>query len=633
MPSPRPRKPDRSSAPRSFSPHAPRSGPARPSRQPSPAEQNDAYITRGVRIVHEDDHLIVVDKPAGLVTALPSTSAFGRSVGDNMGQPKTLFDWVKRHVRGLAPSPYGRKGARTRDAAPSPRANPRAKVWIIHRLDKEASGLLVFAKDEKTYAWLKEDFRAKRVQRLYLAVTRGVIGPAEHTGTCQSFLPDEDAPLTPTMRQSDGRGVGPRSRPSANKFSADSPQGGKLAVSHYRVIAAANDRTLVQVRLETGRKNQIRIHMAEMGFPLLGDFRFGGEEAKTNLGNAIGRLALHAAELGFTHPITTKKVRFRSEPPISFYHSVNTKPPRATDTTADPETHVSDANPEYDPTSEGAGLPSHRPMANGPWPSSSERDTSWDRVADWYDGLLEDRGSDHYENVILPGALRLLEPTAGMRILDLACGQGVLSRRLAALGAHVVGCDAAPALIATARARNDNSPHGVTPPRYEVCDARDIAPLDLRDADAAVCVMALSNIDPLDGVMRGIANALKPGGSFIWIIVHPAFRAAGQTTWGWDVRQNKQYRRVDGYLSHGQRDIVMNPGGRADVTTVTFHRPLQTYIQAMSRHGLLVERLEEWPSLRASTSGPRAVEENRARREIPLFLGVKAVKANIPRGE
>jgi hypothetical protein len=111
-----------------------------------------------------------------------------------------------------------------------------------------------------------------------------------------------------------------------------------------------------------------------------------------------------------------------------------------------------------------------------------------------------------------------------------------------------------------------------------------------------------------------------------WVITHPAFRAAGQTDWGWDEKSRTQYRRVDGYLSAGQKQIVMNPGRGGDVTTITFHRPLQAYSQAMAKAGLLIERIEEWPSLRESTSGPRAVEENRARREIPLFLCVRCVK-------
>jgi SAM-dependent methyltransferase len=167
--------------------------------------------------------------------------------------------------------------------------------------------------------------------------------------------------------------------------------------------------------------------------------------------------------------------------------------------------------------------------------------------------------------------------------------------------------------------------------RYRVGDARELVNVEPVEYDAAICIMALANIDPLAPVMQGVAAALKPGGHFVWVITHPAFRPAGQSDWGWDAKQARQYRRIDGYLSPGQKPIEMNPGkaarGQKTETTWTFHRPLQTYVEAMAQAGLLVQRLEEWPSLRASTSGPRAAEENRARREIPLFLGVRGVKA------
>jgi len=92
----------------------------------------------------------------------------------------------------------------------------------------------------------------------------------------------------------------------------------------------------------------------------------------------------------------------------------------------------------------------------------------------------------------------------------------------------------------------------------------------------------------------------------------------------------KQYRRVDGYLSNGQVPITMNPGkaahGAAAVTTWTFHRPIQSYVKALVDAGFVIEALEEWPSMRQSQPGARATEENRARREIPMFLGVRAVK-------
>jgi len=115
-------------------------------------------------------------------------------------------------------------------------------------------------------------------------------------------------------------------------------------------------------------------------------------------------------------------------------------------------------------------------------------------------------------------------------------------------------------------------------------------------------------------------------------MLHPAFRAPEQSSWGEDQqsRVRRQFRRVDGYLTPGQFEIVMNPsevsqGGRPE-TTWTFHRPLQHYIRALSEAGFLIETFEEWPSLRTSEGGRQAKEWNRVRREIPLFLGLSAVK-------
>src|SRR6185295_14750207 len=188
-----------------------------------------------------------------------------------------------------------------------------------------------------------------------------------------------------------------------------------------------------------------------------------------------------------------------------------------------------------------------------------------------------------------------------------------------------------------------------------------LATPDLGTFDGATCIMALMNMEPLSPVFAGIAAKLRPGGRFVGVILHPAFRAPGQTSWGWSDETDgatkelgdaesrsrghakdrkrgarergsepRQYRRVDGYLSAAQRDIVMNPGavasGEAAVTTITFHRPIQAYIRAMAENGLLIDALEEWPSARTSEAGPRAAEENRARREIPMFLSLRGRK-------
>jgi SAM-dependent methyltransferase len=189
--------------------------------------------------------------------------------------------------------------------------------------------------------------------------------------------------------------------------------------------------------------------------------------------------------------------------------------------------------------------------------------------------------------------------------------------------------------------------------------------------DAASCVLALMNMDPFEPVLHGAAAMLKPGGLFVAVVLHPAFRSPGQTSWGWDAAAPparivsgsaghlatssagkakpagaaskahaaapaepapppavRQYRRVDAYLSITRRAIVMNPAqaaeGKPAVTTVTWHRPIEVYAQAFASAGLLIDALEEWPSHRVSEPGPRAAEEDRARREIPMFLALRA---------
>ncbi len=531
-------------------------------------------LPKGVEIVFEDADLLVVEKPPGLVTADPRPVAGTRVPGRNL----TLFDALKTYIR----ENTARLPRRNRDGDEPRRAAPA--LWVLHRLDKEASGLVVFAKTERAFAWLKDDFKAKRVQRHYIAVLEGILGKAGATGTRQSFI-----------REDRGQHKRNTKRPAED--------GGQLAVTHYEVLATGSGRTLIQARLETGRKNQIRIHMQELGHPLIGDRRFGATS------DPIGRLALHAAELAFSHPADGRPMRFDSPAPQSFHRAVGQKAAAAV------APDVSDTAPSSAPDTK---------------PRPEKRETSWQAVAGWYDELISDRRNDHYEQVIGPGTVRLLAPTRGMKVLDVACGQGMLARRLALAGCRTTGIDAAKSLIEAAQRRAE----GDSSQTFYTGDARsiwDVLPHDQAGTfDAAACIMALSNIDSLEPVMSGIARALKPGGAFVFIVTHPAFRSIGQTTWGWDEIASRQYRRVEAYLTPTSRDIEMQPGraarGRGSVKTVTFHRPIQTYVAALAKAGFLVETLEEWPSLRASTSGPRAAEENRIRREIPMFLGVRALK-------
>jgi ubiquinone/menaquinone biosynthesis C-methylase UbiE len=260
--------------------------------------------------------------------------------------------------------------------------------------------------------------------------------------------------------------------------------------------------------------------------------------------------------------------------------------------------------------------------------------TDWGNVADWYNDLVGPSGSEYHQQVVLPNTLRLLNPKAGESALDAACGQGVLSRLLAARGVRVTGVDAARELIEAARHHPlPPAPAGagaVEPPTYRVGDARDLAFLPESHFDLAACVLAIQNIHPIQPVFQTVARALKPGGRFVVVMMHPAFRGPGETHWGWDGEHNVQYRRVDRYLVPRKAPIVTHPGKQAGVYTWSFHKPIEAYVKAMRNAGLLVDALEEWPSHKTSTSGPRAHAENVARKEIPMFLAIRCLRLGTP---
>jgi ubiquinone/menaquinone biosynthesis C-methylase UbiE len=247
--------------------------------------------------------------------------------------------------------------------------------------------------------------------------------------------------------------------------------------------------------------------------------------------------------------------------------------------------------------------------------------THWNEVADWYDQHVGEGGSEYHREVVLPGVMRLLAPKSGETMLDIACGQGVLARMLHERGVKVTGVDAARELIAAAKKRSDPAIE------YHVADARELQFLPESHFDAAACVLAIQNIHPIIGVFNGVARALKPGGRFVIAMTHPAFRGAKETSWGWDQKNETQFRRVDRYLIPRKTPIVAHPGKSAQTYTWTFHKPLEAYVKAARNAGLLIDALEEWPSHKHSTSGPRAAAENRAREEIPLFLALRAVRS------
>jgi ubiquinone/menaquinone biosynthesis C-methylase UbiE len=255
--------------------------------------------------------------------------------------------------------------------------------------------------------------------------------------------------------------------------------------------------------------------------------------------------------------------------------------------------------------------------------------TDWNEVAEWYDRLVGESGSEYHREVVIPGVNRLLAPAPGEKILDIACGQGVLCRALQLRGADVTGVDAAKGLIEAARTR------GPEEIQYFVGDARHLGFLPAEHFDCAACVLAIQNIHPLPPVFAGVSRLLKPNGKIVLVMMHPCFRGPKETAWAWDETKKVQYRRIDRYQVPRKTPIVTHPGASPDQYTWTFHRPLQAYVKALRNAGLLIDAMDEWTSHKISTSGPRAAAENVSRKEIPMFLAIRAVKvlANIVQKE
>jgi ubiquinone/menaquinone biosynthesis C-methylase UbiE len=261
---------------------------------------------------------------------------------------------------------------------------------------------------------------------------------------------------------------------------------------------------------------------------------------------------------------------------------------------------------------------------------AKQNDTSWNRVAGWYERLLEGEGT-YQKDLILPNLLRLMDikKVSGRSetVLDLACGPGFFAREFAARGASVIGVDASQALIEAVRGdvlKKDAM-------RFFVAQADKLTFMKDATVDKTAIVLALQNIENMPGVFRECARVLKHGGQLFIVLNHPAFRIPRASEWGWDEKTKTQYRRIDQYLSESKVEIQMYPGARPDnakrgETTISFHRPLQLYFKVLNKAGFTVAALEEWNSNRKSERGPRASAEDASRKEIPLFLCLVAVK-------
>jgi len=245
-------------------------------------------------------------------------------------------------------------------------------------------------------------------------------------------------------------------------------------------------------------------------------------------------------------------------------------------------------------------------------------ETSWGGVAEWYQQLLSAEGT-YQKEVILPNLLRLLEIKKGEVVLDLACGPGFFTNEFYKQGAKTIGADIASELIKIAK---KNSPQDI---KYFVSSADKLSFLADKSVDKITVILSVQNIENVSEVFKECARALKSGGKLFLVMNHPLFRVPKESSWGWDEQNKIQYRRIDGYLSESKVKIQMRPGSQPEENTLTFHRPLQFYFKALQKTGFLVSRFEEWNSNKKSEPGPRASAENRARKEIPLFLFLEAV--------
>jgi ubiquinone/menaquinone biosynthesis C-methylase UbiE len=269
--------------------------------------------------------------------------------------------------------------------------------------------------------------------------------------------------------------------------------------------------------------------------------------------------------------------------------------------------------------------------------------TSWGKVAEWYSDLLEKESGTYQKDLILPNLIRLMEIKTfrktssielgrgqgkqGETILDLACGQGFFSREFLKAGAKVIGVDISRELIRLARELTKKELPDAKAD-FVVSSADDLSFIKDKSIDKIVIVLAIQNIENVSGVFKECSRVLKPSGKLFLVMNHPAFRIPKQSDWGWDDKEKIQYRRVNEYLSESKVRIQMHPGENPDEKTISFHRPIQYYFKLLSKNGFAVSRLEEWNSNRKSQPGPRSKAEDKARKEIPLFMFMEAIKIN-----
>ena len=222
----------------------------------SRSKKNDQFKSRYLKIVYEDRYLVVIEKNIGILSM---------AAGHSSLNVKTILDDYFHRTR------------------------QRCTAHVVHRLDRDTSGLMIYAKDIQTEQLLEHDWHNIVYDRRYVAVVSGEM--KENEGTIANWLKDNKNYIT---------------------YSSPIDNGGKYAVTHFYVLDRTTDHSLVEYQLETGRKNQIRVHSADMGYPVCGDVKYGNGD------DPLGRLCLHAYVLCFYHPVTHERMEFETMIPTQF---------------------------------------------------------------------------------------------------------------------------------------------------------------------------------------------------------------------------------------------------------------------------------------------------------------------------
>jgi len=254
--------------------------------------------------------------------------------------------------------------------------------------------------------------------------------------------------------------------------------------------------------------------------------------------------------------------------------------------------------------------------------------TSWGKVASWYDELL--KNDDSYQaKVILPNLLRVLNLKKGEKIYDLACGQGYFANVFSHVGAEVVASDISKSLIETAKKNSKPASirQGGEKISFYITPAHRAQFLKDNSIDTIVVVLAIQNIENVNEVLIECNRILNKNGRMILVLNHPSFRVPQGSDWYF--ADGIQSRIVSKYLSESKILIDMTPGEKnpkKKIKTISFHRPLQYYVKLFSKNGFVITRLEEWISHKQSNTGPRQLAEDKARKEIPMFMCVEIKK-------